>query len=78
MKFNLISISKSHPFRLNYILSGGLNAMHFHLINLVLHSTVSALSTLIFSIIFEEDSPRLSFVTAVIFAIHPVHTEAVT
>lgn len=70
---NLFSI-----YRLNYILDGGtFNAKFYHLTNLILHSTCSALSVAVFCFITGERKPRLSFVSALIFAIHPVHTEAV-
>lgn len=55
-----------------------LNAWDFHLTNLLLHSTVSCCSIVLFTKIFDETRPRLSFASSAIFAVHPVHTEAVS
>ena len=64
-------------YRLNYFLSGQLSARDFHLTNLFLHGVVSSLSIIILTWLFGETRARLSFMSAVIFAIHPVHSEAV-
>ena len=60
------------------MLDGGTyNAKLYHLTNLVLHSICSVLSLVTFQLVFKEIRPRLSLVSALLFAIHPVHTEAV-
>ena len=46
----------------------------FHLVNVVLHAGVSVLVLLLFDKLFNL---RVAFATALVFAIHPVHTEAV-
>ncbi len=76
---NLLILNYKLSYRLNYLLDGGsLNAKFYHLTNLLLHSICSLLSLIIFSIIFNENhQPRLSFISSIIFSIHPVHTEAV-
>ena len=67
-------------FRLNYLLDGGSldSAKSYHLTNLFLYSFCSVLSLVIFSNIFDDGSrPRFSFISAIMFSIHPVHTESV-
>ena len=61
-------------FRLNYLLHG-LSPLGFHLVNLQLHVLVSLLYHLVCS---HYVSPTTSFVSSLLFAVHPVHTEAVT
>ncbi|XP_070539310.1 protein O-mannosyl-transferase TMTC4-like [Ptychodera flava] len=72
--------------RWNYIMAGGLHPFGFHLINVVLHSVVCVLVLRTVSIVYAEilgdcsngfHSPRASLVTAILFAVHPVHTESV-
>ncbi len=63
----------------------GLKPMGFHLVNLLFHAGVSVLVFLIISRLLGESappapSPYLSppFVAALLFATHPIHTEAVS
>ena len=63
----------------------GLDPRGFHFVSVLMHAGVSALSFLIFfrinSAVFQKDPLTClmsSFVAAVIFAVHPIHTEAVT
>lgn len=63
--------------RLNYIFNG-LDPRPFHLTNVLLHSICCTLSLVIFSTLLGETRPRLSFITAILFSVHPVHTEAVS
>ncbi|XP_047246431.1 protein O-mannosyl-transferase TMTC1 isoform X3 [Girardinichthys multiradiatus] len=63
-------------FKLN-ILLGGMTPLYFHIINMCLHCAVTCL--LMYTCqccVFEN--PRLAFITALLFAVHPVHTEAVS
>lgn len=53
----------------------GLNPLHYHLDNLLLHLFCSVLAYLILRIILESDTT--AFFAALIFAVHPVHTEPV-
>ncbi|ESO96053.1 hypothetical protein LOTGIDRAFT_116110 [Lottia gigantea] len=71
-------------FRLNYYLAEGYYPYGFHLINILLHASVSVLILQVFSILFTGyysstgfNSPKASLLCAVLFAIHPVHTESV-
>lgn len=62
-------------FRINYYF-GKLDPMGYHLVNVVLHAIVCAQM-----FYFGLDiglSPLLSFLASLLFATHPVHTEAVT
>ncbi|KAK3745099.1 hypothetical protein QZH41_015084, partial [Actinostola sp. cb2023] len=69
-------------FRVNYWLSGGLSPWGFHFVNVILHSLVSILSLRVFDEVFENYTPtakvsRQGFLSALIFAVHPIHTESV-
>ncbi|XP_060530397.1 protein O-mannosyl-transferase Tmtc3-like [Cylas formicarius] len=61
-------------FRLNYLF-GQLEPMGYHLVNMLLHSVVCLMYFRMCSMFLPELS---SFVAAMLFAVHPVHTEAVT
>ncbi|XP_075066641.1 protein O-mannosyl-transferase TMTC1 [Mixophyes fleayi] len=62
-------------FRINVYL-GGLDPFYFHAVNVVFHCTVSSLLCYICSTAVFEDR-WLSLASALLFAVHPVHTEAV-
>jgi len=53
----------------------GLNPSGFHLTNLLLHGCVTLLVFRFLSV--WTDSPRIGWLSAAVFAVHPVHTEAV-
>lgn len=61
-------------FRLNYLFSE-LNAASYHLLNLVLHAIVCVLFLRVCRLILDKTS---SLVAALLFAVHPIHTEAVS
>ncbi|KAH3747600.1 hypothetical protein DPMN_182028, partial [Dreissena polymorpha] len=61
-------------FRLNYYL-GALNPWGYHLGNVILHVIVTALFTKLSRTLLKHSFPTL--VSGVLFASHPVHTEAV-
>uniref|UniRef100_A0A3Q1JLV8 dolichyl-phosphate-mannose--protein mannosyltransferase n=1 Tax=Anabas testudineus TaxID=64144 RepID=A0A3Q1JLV8_ANATE len=63
-------------FKLNIML-GGMTPLYFHIVNLCLHCVVTCLLMHTCERRVFEDS-RLAFVTALLFAVHPVHTEAVS
>ncbi|XP_059181752.1 protein O-mannosyl-transferase TMTC1 [Centropristis striata] len=63
-------------FKLN-ILLGGMTPLYFHLINVCLHCAVTCLLMHTCERCVFQDS-RHAFVTAVLFAVHPIHTEAVS
>jgi hypothetical protein len=60
-------------FAIEWAISGGA-PWFFHLVNVLLHAGVSVLAYLLIERLF---SARAAFAGALIFAIHPVHTEAV-
>ncbi|XP_062982185.1 protein O-mannosyl-transferase TMTC4 isoform X2 [Elgaria multicarinata webbii] len=73
-------------FRINYLLAGGFHPLGFHLINIILHCAISVLIVDVFSILlgglqYTHKGRRLNFVpkssllAALLFAVHPVHTE---
>ncbi|KAK0135687.1 Transmembrane and TPR repeat-containing protein 3 [Merluccius polli] len=61
-------------FRLNYLFSE-LSAPSYHLLNVVLHAVVCVLFLRVCRTFLDKTS---SLVAAVLFAVHPIHTEAVT
>jgi tetratricopeptide (TPR) repeat protein len=64
---------------LNYQI-GGLHPWGYHLVNLLLHAGVCWLLYLLLCAIFGDSAPAklAALVTAWLFALHPIHTEAVT
>lgn len=61
-------------FRMNYMLNE-LEPLSYHLINVVLHAVVCIVLMKICTLFMKEFT---SFLAALLFAVHPVHTEAVT
>ncbi|XP_068220759.1 protein O-mannosyl-transferase TMTC4-like isoform X1 [Palaemon carinicauda] len=64
-------------FRLNYSW-GVLEPFSYHAVNIILHCLVSILSLRVFFVVFGNNSPRAAVLSAVLFATHPIHTEAVS
>ncbi|XP_059541033.1 protein O-mannosyl-transferase TMTC4 isoform X2 [Myotis daubentonii] len=75
-------------FRINYYLSGGFHPVSFHVVNILLHAGISVLMVDVFSVLFGglqytskgrrlNLAPRSSLLAALLFAVHPVHTECV-
>ncbi|XP_037655782.1 protein O-mannosyl-transferase TMTC4 isoform X4 [Choloepus didactylus] len=75
-------------FRINYYLSGGFHPVGFHMVNILLHGGISVLMVDVFSVLFGglqytskgrrlNLTPRASLLAALLFAVHPVHTECV-
>ncbi|ETE71325.1 Transmembrane and TPR repeat-containing protein 4, partial [Ophiophagus hannah] len=73
-------------FRINYLLAGGFHPLGFHIINIILHCIISVLIVDVFSILLGglhytnkgrrlNFVPKSSFLAALLFAVHPVHTE---
>lgn len=76
-------------FRFSYYL-GGLSPPWFHIPNIVLHGIVSVLLLLVFSVLFggyevDSNTEKVQFkaaksglLCALLFAVHPIHTESVS
>ncbi|XP_071084997.1 protein O-mannosyl-transferase TMTC4-like [Haliotis cracherodii] len=76
-------------YRWNYAWSGSLHPEGFHVVNIVLHGLVSVIFLAVFSVLmsgYQVDqessrpvfaSPRAALLCAVLFAVHPIHTESV-
>ncbi|XP_046903092.1 protein O-mannosyl-transferase TMTC4 isoform X2 [Hypomesus transpacificus] len=75
-------------FRLNYLVAGGLHPVGFHVLNIVLHAVISALMIDVFDILIGGlaydgegrslyQAPKTSLLAALLFGVHPVHTESV-
>ena len=73
-------------FRFNYWLAGGLNPWSFHLLNVILNAVVSILSLKFFLVLISNtnngknkfSTPKASLFCALLFAVHPIHTESVS
>lgn len=65
-------------FRINYLLSGGLKSWSFHLVNIVLHAIISMLTWSVFSKILGKGRNNTAFFGALLFSVHPIHSEAVS
>ncbi|XP_013381670.1 transmembrane and TPR repeat-containing protein 1-like [Lingula anatina] len=63
-------------FRLNYML-GGLNPVSFHVVNVALHTIATLLFVHICDTLVYRPSSHLALLAGLLFAVHPVHTEAV-
>ena len=61
-------------FRLNYLISE-LDPMTYHLVNVMLHGIVCVLFFVVCGMFMPSST---SFLASLLFAVHPVHTEAVT
>ncbi|TRZ12388.1 hypothetical protein HGM15179_014715 [Zosterops borbonicus] len=59
------------------ILLAGMNPFYFHAVNVILHCLVTLVLMYTCDKAVFKDC-RLAFVTALFFAVHPIHTEAVT
>lgn len=69
-------------FRLNYWICGGLHPFSFHLINIILHGLASVLVFHFLSSIYAaatdgSHGSQPAFLSALLFAVHPIHTESV-
>ncbi|XP_072180026.1 protein O-mannosyl-transferase TMTC4-like [Diadema setosum] len=78
-------------FRLNYYLAGGLYPWGFHVVNILLHALVSVLVLPVVSALLAREkgagkredllclaAPKSSLLCAILFAVHPIHTENVS
>ncbi|PNF28571.1 hypothetical protein B7P43_G12772 [Cryptotermes secundus] len=61
-------------FRLNYML-GGFRAWGYHLVNILLHCLATSLVVRLARLLFPSSIPVA--ITGLLFAAHPIHTEAV-
>ena len=61
-------------FRLNYLFSE-LNAVSYHFLNLIFHGVVCVVFLKVCKLFLDNQS---SIVASLLFAVHPIHTEAVT
>src|SRR5215469_460061 len=66
-------------FAVNWRLSGQ-HAFAYHLLNLLLHAAVTILIYLVLQTVLEATTgaKAVALVAALLFAVHPIHTEAVT
>lgn len=88
-KLVLVILAVTYFPRINYLLAGGLHPIGFHMLNVALHCVISVLMIDVFAILIGglvQDGrgaklnlcPKASFLAALFFAAHPVHTESVS
>lgn len=65
-------------YRMHYISRGRLDPRDFHIFNIMLHVGVSLLTMFIFRLFLCDRDKNVSFFAALLFAVHPVHAEAVS
>ncbi|KAL6433591.1 hypothetical protein ACFW04_006584 [Cataglyphis niger] len=65
-------------FRLHFWLRQNLISRDYHIINIMLHSINSLLTFLVYNLILGSKGQNISFYAAILFAVHPIHTEAVS
>ncbi|KOC70586.1 Transmembrane and TPR repeat-containing protein 4 [Habropoda laboriosa] len=65
-------------FRLHFWLRGALIAQDYHIVNIVLHTIVCMLMLPVFNILLGSKEKSTAFYATALFAVHPVHTEAVS
>ncbi|CAL7943080.1 unnamed protein product [Xylocopa violacea] len=65
-------------FRLHFWLRGSLIAQDYHIVNIILHIIVSILMLPVFNILLGSRERTIAFYATALFAVHPVHTEAVS
>lgn len=65
-------------FRFNVWLNNGhLSPKSLHFTNIILHAIVSCQLLHVYNLLFNGNSPKTSFLAALMFAVHPVHAEVV-
>lgn len=62
-------------YALNHMVAG-LNSPAFHIVNILLHAAVSVLVVMLIDVLLRDRA--LAVVSGLLFATHPIHTEAVT
>jgi len=72
---NLKSLNFCKIFRSLIFISFGKSSVAFHAVNLVLHTLASVL--IFFFVLIVTSDEKVSRFSAIIFALHPIHTEAV-
>ncbi|XP_011861843.1 PREDICTED: transmembrane and TPR repeat-containing protein 4 isoform X2 [Vollenhovia emeryi] len=65
-------------FRLQFWLRQGLVSQDFHVVNVILHSTICLLTLFVYNLFLGPEGHSSAFYAAALFAVHPIHTEAVS
>jgi len=76
--FNLFRPVTFATFAMNWA-AGRMRPLGYHLLNVLFHLAVTLLLYLLLSLLFEPEhqAATVAWVTAFLFAVHPIHTEAV-
>lgn len=67
-----------YSFRLHFWLRQDLISQDYHIVNIVLHSVVCLLTYLVYNLFLGPEGQNNSFYATALFAVHPIHTEAVS
>ncbi|XP_058788796.1 protein O-mannosyl-transferase TMTC4-like [Phymastichus coffea] len=82
-----LSNNKSHKsyrpltilsFRFHYWMRGRLDPKDFHIVNIILHTLVCVILLFVFEILLDWKEPQIAYNAAMLFSVHPIHTEAVS
>ncbi|KAL6260811.1 hypothetical protein P5V15_008337 [Pogonomyrmex californicus] len=65
-------------FRLQFWLRQDLVSQDYHIVNIILHSLICLLTLYVYNIFLGPEGQNISFYAAALFAVHPIHTEAVS
>ena len=64
-------------YRLQFWLRQDLVSQDYHIVNIILHSMLCLLTLFVYNIFLGPEGRSISFYAAALFAVHPIHTEAV-
>ncbi|XP_011706097.1 PREDICTED: transmembrane and TPR repeat-containing protein 4 [Wasmannia auropunctata] len=65
-------------FRLHFWLRQDLVSQDFHIVNIILHSVICLLTLFVYNVFLGPEGQSISFYATALFAVHPIHTEAVS
>ena len=65
-------------YRLEVLIQGKVDAANMHIVNVLIHAYVSSLVVTVARMILSPSNEQAPFVAGILFAVHPVHVEAVT
>ena len=78
LRHNTIKINFLFFFcRLQFWLRQDLVSQDYHIVNIILHSMICLLTLFVYNIFLGPEGRSISFYAAALFAVHPIHTEAV-
>lgn len=73
----ILILCSFYLYRLHYWLRQDLISQDYHIVNIILHSINSLLTLFVYNLVLGPNEQNISFYAATLFAVHPIHTEAV-